>query len=93
MKKDDLGTAAQALEKQAQQIVSPAAGPDGKPSQQQQDAAHKWQEEFGKKSLDIICTKWNNQLVRNKQEFEHGATQLQSYELKLLKQIKAIEQI
>lgn len=41
----------------------------------------------------MICTKWNDQLVRNKQEFEQGSKQLQSYELKLLKQIKAIEQV
>lgn len=59
----------------------------------QQDAAKKWHEEFGKKSLDILSTKWNEQLLRNKQEFENGAKQLQTYELKLLKQIKAIEQI
>lgn len=67
--------------------------PGASASQPQQDAAKKWHEEFGKKSLDIISAKWNEQLLRNKQEFETGAKQLQTYELKLLKQIKAIEQI
>jgi len=39
---------------------------------QQDDKSHqqKWQEEFGKKSLEIISKKWNDQLLRNKQEFD-----------------------
>ena len=41
----------------------------------------------------MITKKWNDQLVRNKHEFEQGASQLQQYELKLLKQIKAVEQV
>lgn len=89
LKKAAFGTAAEPLQKEATSIVKP--GPEGKASDKQQEQAQKWQEEFGKKSLDMICTKWNDQLVRNKREFEETAGQLQSYELKLLRQIKAIE--
>lgn len=53
----------------------------------------KWQEEFGKNSLSKICSKWNDQLVRNKTEFDKSARQLQEYELKLIEQLKAIETI
>ena len=53
----------------------------------------KWQAEFGKNSLSKISSKWNDQLVRNKTEFDKSARQLQEYELKLIEQLKAIETI
>ena len=53
----------------------------------------KWQESFGKNSLSKISSKWNDQLVRNKAEFDKSAKQLQEYELKLIDQLKAIETI
>lgn len=52
-----------------------------------------YHKEFSKKTLNIISQKWNDQLRRNKEEFDKGANQLQEYELKLIRQIKAVEQV
>jgi chromosome segregation ATPase len=59
-------------------------------AQTELDNYHK---EFNKKTLNIISQKWNDQLRRNKEEFDKGANQLQEYELKLIRQIKAVEQV
>ena len=56
----------------------------GVPPSEVEAANQKWQEEFGKKSLEMISQKWNDQLVRNKIEFDKGAEQLQKHELKLI---------
>ena len=52
-----------------------------KQSEQEQKAAEdkhvehmkKWQEDFGKNSLSKISNKWNDQLKRNKQEFDKSS--------------------
>ena len=64
-----------------------------KNQQKSQEQIQKWQEEFGKKSLNQISEKWNKQMVRNKNEFEQGSKELLNYELKLMQQILAIEQV
>lgn len=53
----------------------------------------KWTEDFGKNSLSKISNKWNDQLVRNKKEFDRSTQQLQEYELRLIDQLQAIEAI
>ena len=40
------------------------------------DADKKWVENFGKNTLEIISKRWEDQLVRNKVEFEKGASEL-----------------
>lgn len=53
----------------------------------------KWTEDFGKNSLSKISNKWNDQLTRNKKEFDRSTKQLQEYELRLIDQLQAIEAI
>lgn len=91
-------TEAKPLSAEAQSTAPKAAADPKAQSKQEEEDKHvahmkKWQEEFGKNSLGKISSKWNDQLVRNKTEFEKSAQQLQEYELKLIDQLKAIETI
>lgn len=70
-------TEAKPLSAEAQK-EAPKAASDPKVQSKQDEDKHvehmkKWQEEFGKNSLNKISSKWNDQLVRNKTEFDKSA--------------------